>query len=132
MATGDDDEYVRQTNQQVLAAIESLAEVESLRPTIWSSVALKDRLKTLQVVEDRMAALQGRPGLQLVTALLNGYGEYDVDHERIVLNHLHLLGDKPVDELINTVIHEGRHAYQHFAVTHTGVLSDTAEVASWA
>ncbi|SRR5258708_30079192 len=79
-----------------------------------------------------MAALQGRPGLQLVTALLNGYGEYDVDHERIVLNHLHLLGDKPVDELINTVIHEGRHAYQHFAVTHTGVLSDTAEVASWA
>jgi hypothetical protein len=132
MASGDDDEYVRQTNEQVLEAAESLAELEELTPTTWSSLTLKDKLKALQVVEDRMASLQGRPGLRVVTAFLNGYGECDINNQRVVLNHLHLLRDRPVDEIVNTVIHEGRHAYQYFAVTHAGVLSDTPVVASWA
>ena len=41
-------------------------------------------------------------------------------------------GGAPVQELVDTVVHEGRHAFQHYAVEHPGVVTDEHVVQAWA
>jgi hypothetical protein len=38
----------------------------------------------------------------------------------------------PVEEMVDTIVHEGRHAYQDFAVQHPAAVADQRVVAAWA
>ena len=79
-----------------------------------------------------MAEAQGRPGAQVrVEKMLPQVGgEFRVDTGSIVINQHHLrTGD--AREVANTIVHEGRHAYQHYAVEHSGTHPDPGQVAAW-
>ena len=118
---------------QIQSAVESLQQMESLDPETWQSLDSAQRLECLQNIEDRMAEIQGRPSVQISTDTELGpttFGGWDGVGIRI--NAAHLSGDMAVDEFVNTIVHEGRHAYQDYAIQNPGFVSDEGTVNSWA
>src|SRR5690606_11545091 len=92
-----------------------------------------DRLETMQTIENCMAEIQNRPACDVITEEMqpNEVGGYR-DGE-IIVNAGALNGnDVPVAEHFDTIVHEGRHAYQEHAVNNSGVVSDPQVVEAWA
>lgn len=125
-------EFEQTTEQQIQQAIESLQHIEGLDPQMWQTLDATERLGVLQNVEDRMADIQGRPAVEIVSEEMNPttFGGYD--GQRITLNSGQLESDMPMEEFIDTVVHEGRHVYQDYAVQNPGFVTDTALVNAWA
>jgi hypothetical protein len=118
---------------EVQQAVEALGSMENLDPAVWDSLGPDERLETMQNIEDTMAEIQGRPPVTVViddTLDSNTFGGWN--GETIAVNASHLDSDMPVDEFIDTIIHEGRHAYQDYAVDNQGFISNTDLVNSWA
>lgn len=118
---------------EIQQAVESLGHIDNLNPGTWDNLTPDERLDTLQNIENTMADIQGRSPIMVVSddALgENVFGGYN--GETIVVNANHLNSDMPVDEFIDTIVHEGRHAYQDYAVNNPGVISNTELVNSWA
>lgn len=91
----------------------------------WKKLTSQKRKEILQEVENRMAVKQGRPACQIVTkelaANIRGYfdGEYITINEKLLRGARSMFGAKLGEKAIyalDTVIHEGRHAYQRCAV----------------
>jgi hypothetical protein len=124
-----------QDDPQVQQAVDSIGSIDNLNPGTWDSLSIDDRLETLQNIEDRMAEIQGRPPVEIYIDDTLGpttFGGYDPYSETISINASHLNSDMPVDEFIDTIVHEGRHAYQDYAIKNPGFLADTEQVNSWA
>lgn len=118
---------------QIQEAVESLGNIENLNPGAWDNIGPDERLETLQTIENEMATIQGRPPVEVVmddTLGDNTFGGYN--GERIVVNANHLNSEMPVDEFIDTIVHEGRHAYQDHAIAHPGYVNNSELVNSWA
>jgi hypothetical protein len=116
---------------QIETAIGTLREVGSLQPEFWERLDADERVSALQEVEDRIAEVQGRPPNTISVEMMapGVYGGYS-SGEGIVLSEEHVLGDD-VHEVLETVAHEGRHAYQDYVINHPGTLSDTELVETW-
>jgi hypothetical protein len=121
-----------ETDLQVADAVERLQQIESIQPDVWQSLDSAGRLEGLQSVETQMAAVQGRPELEVTPSDLgpSTYGAFD--GERLLVNANDLEGVMPVGEFVDTIVHEGRHAYQQFAVQNPGTIADSATLAAWA
>jgi hypothetical protein len=127
-----DTAFALDTSQQIQDATQQLSQIEGLNPNNWTALDSASRLEMLQTVEDRMAAIQGRPAVEIKpTELTPGtYGYYD--GQRITINAADLNGNQmQVSEFVDTIVHEGRHAYQDYAITNPGIVSDPAVVAAW-
>lgn len=126
-------DFQLQTDLQVQDAVESLQQLDGIRPDAWAALDAAGRLETLQDVEQRMAEIQGRPPVEVMAEDMdpNTYGGWDGSLIRLNAQHL-ASSDMPVAEVVNTIIHEGRHAYQDYAVAHPGFVPDGAVVAAWA
>ncbi len=113
-------------------AVESMKEVQGIRPDAWEGLNEDERLAALQEVEDRMAATQGRPSAEVVEyeAGPGNFGHYDPETNQIGVGSYSLENDD-VNTVTDTVIHEGRHAYQHYAVEHPEVHPKPEEVQAW-
>jgi uncharacterized membrane-anchored protein YhcB (DUF1043 family) len=117
------------TEQQELQAIESLSEIEELNSNTWSELNESERLETAQEIETTMAEIQGRPPMEVqLDENLELCGYYD--GQRIHVSDWSLSNNDP-KELVDTIIHEGRHAYQHYAVQNPGFHPNENEVATW-
>ncbi|MEZ6234370.1 MAG: hypothetical protein R3B68_09285 [Phycisphaerales bacterium] len=110
-----------------------LAQVEGLAPTQWAELPATERLESLRELEQRLAEIEGRPAVELRAEPLGPgrCGYYDSERDVMVVSESLLLDASPL-EAIDTVAHEGRHAYQHYAVAHPEIHGDPFEVASWA
>lgn len=106
---------------------------EQLDYKTWNSSSLESRLSTLQLAEYGMAARQGRFPRQVKAVSMepNSYGSYNDNTPDILKISLEKLdsdidedftlhpissrkiSDFPNYEMLDTVIHEGRHAFQH-------------------
>jgi hypothetical protein len=76
-----------------------------------------------------MAEIQERPAMPIVIEDLDGaVGQYD--GESIVLDPDHVKGDD-VSEVVDTIVHEGRHAYQDHLVQNPEAASDLSVVSAW-
>ena len=79
----------------------------------WGPLLLTEKKAALQAIEHHIALFEGRDErFVMVENMDDGYcGYYDHDDR----NHLHLspLAMRDPDEAIMTVLHEGRHAFQH-------------------
>lgn len=124
-------DFALETEGQVADAIESLNTIPEIQPDNWENTEINERLSALQTVEANMAEIQGRPSVPVIPVDLppNQYGGWD--GEAITINANHLAGDMPVSENVDTIVHEGRHALQSFAVSHPEVVSDPAVVDAW-
>lgn len=122
-------DFQNDTDAQVHDAVASLSQVEEIKPEIWEGLGENERLSTLQNIENQMAGIQERDNVPVIAdANLadNEFGGYNGSEIRI--NQNHLMGDQPADEMVDTIVHEGRHAYQDYAVNNPGVIKDNEVV----
>lgn len=85
----------------------------------WSRLSEKERLNRLQSLENDMAKEQGRVARKVEPRPTNYCGWYDREQpDKLFINQDYLDRRLPCDQYdaMNTVIHEGRHAYQHDCV----------------
>lgn len=117
---------------EITRAAEVLGEMPELHPDGWASLDAGGRLDALQNVEATLARLQGRPPVEVVAETLppENYGGYQPDDDFIRVNVEHLAGAMSVEETVNTIAHEGRHAFQHYALEHPE-LAGAEQVAVW-
>lgn len=129
---GGNDTYSLREAQEA-KVIEELRKVEGINPTDWKDMNEYERLEVLQDVEERVARVQGRPPAQVATytATPGEFGYYNPDTNKINISSNSLKNDD-VKEVVDTLIHEGRHAYQHYAVEHPDTYSNRQEVEAWA
>lgn len=113
-------------------AVEALRHNRDIQPETWQGLDEAERLNALQNVENQMAALQNRPPAEVdvYDGRPGECGQYSPDTNQIHINEGHLMGD-PVCDVVDTTVHEGRHAYQHHAVDHPGVHDDSVKVEAW-
>lgn len=108
----------------------------------WESLSFASRLEVLQAVENHAAVRVGRTPRQVEGRWLHDgpdgvvLGEYDPADNRIHINNSQLMPNarygKQSDDLLDTVLHEGRHAYQHQVVRGEVHHPDAEEVKAWA
>lgn len=111
---------------------EYLYATEGLSPNDWERLTVQERLDTLQMLECKLAEIQGRKPVPVVVANIPGEnGHYDPITRSITLNPTRLGDSKFRLNLVDTIAHEGRHAYQHYAIEHAGFHPKEDEVKVW-
>lgn len=103
---------------QVEEISDIMMELEGLEHEDWKSLSFDERMAVLQRLENQIAAITHRPACTLVAENLGtGYmGHYTMGSDRITLNSDYVKSDSYSDymETLDTLIHEGRHAYQDY------------------
>ncbi|TCS94860.1 hypothetical protein EDD58_103283 [Hazenella coriacea] len=91
-------------------------------------------------MEDYLALEQGRKPIEIKDPrsltieekreLGNGLGYYDHENKKIYVNLDSLTAEQSYN-IVETVIHEGRHAYQHYALENPEIHPDHKELELW-
>lgn len=116
---------------------ETLCGFEELRLDRWNELSLTERLDVLQRIENEAARIAHRPACAVKADWLpettNGHF---IAGDGITLNYSRLhesTGSQPaLDQLLETLLHEGRHAYQHYNISTCVIHSSPAQVRQWA
>lgn len=110
--------------------------VEEFKLENWSKLSLEQKAEVLNRVEQNIAAIEHRPPLKVELEKMDyrTFGYQSASEHKIVLNTL-IVGanDRKIHrEVIDTIIHEGRHAYQHYNVDVKMIHESVSEVMTWA
>jgi hypothetical protein len=117
-------------DQQVNEGISRLQQIPEIKPEVWSELSEEERLAALQQVENTMADVQGRPPVNVTAEDMgsNSAGAFDGNSIRINVAELQ---SENVAEAVDTIVHEGRHAYQQHAVDNPGSHENNEQVKAW-
>jgi hypothetical protein len=117
---------------QIDEAIGRLKGISEITSEQWKDLSEKEKIEALQQVETIMAEIQNRPVIEIKAEGMSPHtaGYYDSNDNSIHIN-LNNLGDNNVQDAVDTIVHEGRHAYQDYAVKHPGLHSDLDVVKAW-
>lgn len=120
---------------QIPEAVEAMENIEGLDFSEWKEASFEDRVAALQKLEIEVAEIAHRPGCQLnVQDLGEGYyGYFDPNTKEITVNSFYIESNNFADykECLDTIVHEGRHAYQDYNMTCREVHPRGAEVDNW-
>lgn len=120
---------------QITETVEVMENLDGLDYGDWKELSFEDRIETLQNLENKVAEIVHRPSCQLnVQNLGEGYyGYFDPNTKEITVNSYYINSDKFEDykETLDTIVHEGRHAYQDYNVTEREVHPRGTEVENW-
>lgn len=112
-----------------------LETVDELKFESWSKLSLKQKKEILNKIEQNVAAIEHRPALRVEIEEMKPrtLGYQSASENKIALNSLYVgSNSRSVHrEVIDTIIHEGRHAYQHYNVDVKLVHESGAEVETW-
>ena len=113
-----------------------LSDCEDIKYENWTSLDLSERERLLNSLEKQIAVIEYRPACQVKLAPLDTmqWGGYDPVTKVITINSFYV-GQSDLEtfrEVIDTLIHEGRHAYQDYNVNMAEVHPRHSEVKSWA
>ncbi len=112
-----------------------LENVEDLHYEKWSKLSLEERANLLNQIEDKIALIEHRPPLvvEVIEMDPKTLGYQDSINNKIALNSLYVSSNDPAlhREVVDTIIHEGRHAYQHYNVDVKTIHESWSEVQSW-
>lgn len=130
---------------QIEQVSDTLASCEELRLENWEQLEVSEKVDVLNDLEARIAAIEHRPPCPIraedkgpvtiaegkVWGLLGGYSPVGKD---ITINTKMLENNTPeaLRETLDTLVHEGRHAYQEYNVNECEVHPRHSEVESWA
>ena len=130
---------------QIEQVSDTLATCEELQLGNWEQLELNEKVEVLNDLEARIAAIEHRPPCPIraedkgpvtieegkVWGLLGGYCPVEKD---ITINARMLESNTPeaLRETLDTLVHEGRHAYQEYNVNECEVHPRHSEVESWA
>lgn len=117
----------------IAAAVSALSQMEELQPGQWASLGPAAQMEALRRVEGVMAGIQGRSAVpvSLVEGEPGVCGGYSRATREITVTRGHFNNDS-VTEIVDTIVHEGRHAYQHYVIEHPEATPDGAMAETWA
>lgn len=120
---------------QISEAVEAMENIDGLEFKDWKESSFEERVEALQKLEDKVSEIAHRPSCYLnVQDLGEGnYGYFDPNTKEITLNSSYINSDNFADykETLDTVLHEGRHAYQDYNITEREVHPRGTEVENW-
>lgn len=112
-----------------------LCNIERLKYENWQKLSLEERKELLNTIERQIAAIEHRPPLPIEVEKMKAstFGYQDSYHHKIALNSIYVNSNKLDDynEVIDTIIHEGRHAYQHYNVDKKLIHESASVVQTW-
>lgn len=112
-----------------------LETVDELKFENWNKLTLEERKEVLNKVESQIASIEHRPPLvvELEKMPLKTLGYQSASKHKIALNSEYVGSNNPNihREVLDTIVHEGRHAYQHYNVDVKTVHESSAEVETW-
>lgn len=112
-----------------------LSGIENLKYENWKNLTLEQRKELLNTIEYRIAQIEHRPPLPIKVEKMasNVFGYQDSYNKLIALNSKFVMSDskEAYKDVIDTIIHEGRHAYQHYNVDQKCVHDSLSEVNTW-
>lgn len=125
-----------QDDVQIEQIREVLSDCDEIKYENWTSLELPEKESVLNSLEQRIAEIEHRPPCPVHLAPLgeNQWGGYNPVTKDITINSLYAgLSDFcNYREVVDTLIHEGRHAYQDFNVNVAEVHPRHGVVESWA
>lgn len=112
-----------------------LCGIENLKYESWKNLTLEQRTELLNTIEYRIAQIEHRPPLPIKVEKMasNVFGYQDSYNKLIALNSKFVMSNskEAYKDVIDTIIHEGRHAYQHYNVDQKCVHDSLSEVNTW-
>lgn len=126
------------SSEQIRRAQMELKDLIAQANNNWKNMSQSQKMDFLKKIEANLAAQQGRPitsmrystdSDELGESTLGQYRPGSNPPEMVINQKLLSGGFLP--DLLDTVAHEGRHAYQHYAITHDGFHPNQAEVSQW-
>lgn len=114
---------------------ETLCDTKELEFDNWTKLSIKGKVEVLNQLEQRIADIEHRPAATIRSEVMDpDINGYELNGE-IALNEEHLkatdLSPEKLEEVLETMIHEGRHAYQEYNVYERQVHPSGAQVDSW-
>lgn len=93
---------------------ENMDELLALQPDVWRSLDLDERLEVLLIASEIESNTLGIPLVRVraISMAENTLGGYDHASRTVMLSLEHLAFD-PVEEVLDTLLHEIRHSYQY-------------------
>lgn len=114
---------------------EYLSGLENLKYENWKKLSLEERRALLNTMEVRIAQIEHRPPLPIKVEKMDArtFGYQDSYNKLIALNSRYVMSDskEAYRDVIDTIIHEGRHAYQHYNVDQKCIHSSLSVVNTW-
>lgn len=114
---------------------EYLSGIENLKYENWKNLNLEQRKELLNTIEYQIAKIEHRPPLPIKVEKMasNVFGYQDSYNKLIALNSKFVMSDskEAYKDVLDTIIHEGRHAYQHYNVDQKCVHDSLSEVNTW-
>lgn len=124
-----------QDHIQIEQISEAIINCEEMKYENWKELELSEKEAVLNSLEDKIAEIEHRPAcpVQLSPLGENTLGGYNPETKEITFNRRLVEKTDFVSyrEVIDTLIHEGRHAYQDYNVNVTVVHPRHSEVVSW-
>ena len=128
--------------KQVEQISDVMSDMEGLKLEEWKELSLEQRGKLLNQLESKIADIEHRPACPVFVESLgklsesNGHidGRMGCHHgERIVINSELVKSDHPVfyRELLDTVVHEGRHSYQTYNLECRQTHTSQGDLTNW-
>lgn len=122
-----------------LEMVEGIADyletIDEIRFENWCKLTLEEKKAVLNRIEQNVAAIEHRPALRVDIEKMKPktLGYQSASQQKIALNSLYVNSNDPNvhREVIDTILHEGRHAYQHYNVDVKCIHESAAEVATW-
>lgn len=119
---------------QVERASDAMLEIKGCRYEDWKNLSQQERLATLKAMEAKISEISHRPACRINAVPLsdNHLGYYDTGSKSITINSKYLQGDyQSYKKSLDTVIHEGRHAYQDYNMYTRQVHSSPGDLTNW-
>lgn len=112
-----------------------MASIEDIQFENWQEISVEQMVDVLGSLENEIAKIQHRPAMVLTAERLddNVFGQQYGNRIELNVKILESSKNDPalLDAVLDTLIHEGRHAYQHYNVEERMVHQSQAEVNSW-
>ena len=128
------EEFAPSMEVQAAEIRDVFADMEALSPENWQTLELNERLDALQDLENEVAQIAHRPSMEVVAADLSEYGDPSTqtmglfDGEKLIISESLLMNDGSYHEVLDTLFHEGRHAYQNFNLYSGEVVEQNEEL----
>lgn len=120
---------------QVKECAEKINQIKGSNFVEWQNLDVAGRANVLAEIEGAVATVAHRNPCPIVFQPMaqNRFGYYDQNNKTITLNSFLL--ENPSEETysrcIETVLHEGRHAYQDYNLTIRQVHADDTDIKAW-
>lgn len=133
--------------EQVEQISDLMSETKGLRLEEWKGLSLEQRVELINELEMRIAEIEHRPACPIVAKNLGAITESNgrlqghmgthvtniLGMESIEINSELLKSNNPVyyREVLDTVIHEGRHSYQTYNLEHRETHASKGDITNW-